>query len=116
MNDHLNFIAQARVKAMTDALIGQSRQANELRLFMMSKEGLGPHFYIGITKNAEERLGQHNLGIFDQYHVVDCGSNFVARQVESYFLTHGCLSGGPGGGDNESTLVYVYKKSNCSIP
>ncbi len=65
--------------------------------------------YVGITNDAERRLfDEHNVdknGIWIYCHG---DSAKVARDAEQYFLDQGC-QGGPGGGDDDSTIVYCYK-------
>jgi hypothetical protein len=69
------------------------------------------NYYVGIASDPRDRL--------QSGHGVDLGqgaavwkydtatSASVARSVEKHFIAHG-MKGGPGGGDDSSTAVYIY--------
>jgi hypothetical protein len=66
-------------------------------------------WYCGIAAAPRDRLfNDHNVAEKSWWIYRDCGSDLIARQVESYFHRMGCL-GGPGGGDRDTRFVYAYK-------
>ena len=70
-------------------------------------------WYVGITKDVEERLfAFHNVkekgGAW--IHRI-ASSSKIAREIEKELLDLGC-EGGPGGGDDDSDIVYAYRIMN----
>ena len=83
-------------------------------------KGGGGHskWYVGITKDVESRLFNHHgvkrngdWWIYDQAYTSDS-----ARAVEDYFVNMCGTDGGLGGGDEDSTFVYAYKKAAHTVP
>ena len=73
--------------------------------------------YIGITSNVEDRLfGDHNVSKENGHWIYrSASSDTVAREIEQYFLDKG-MDGGSGGGDEDSKIVYAYKKTTTTNP
>ena len=69
------------------------------------------HWYIGIAKDPNQRLfQQHSVDkTRGDFLVIETSSDEIAREVESYFTTISHIQGGPGGGDENSKYVYIYK-------
>jgi len=66
-------------------------------------------FYIGITKNIQQRLfGDHNVSKENSWWIYRTAeSSDVARLVEKHYLELG-MRGGTGGGDDDSCVIYCY--------
>ena len=73
--------------------------------------------YIGITSDVESRLfGDHNVSRENGHWIYRTAlSSNVAREIEQYFLDKG-MGGGFGGGDENSKIVYAYKKTSSTNP
>ena len=72
--------------------------------------------YVGIAKDPEKRLfNEHKVkrqgGIW-----IYCPANSstCAREVEKTLTAQGA-DGGPGGGDDDTTYVYAYKKTTDTV-
>jgi len=93
-----------------------NKLAGKLDEYTQNHGGVYKEWYVGITPDLEQRLfNQHRvnrLGIYDWDYA---DSNRIARMVEKFFLALGC-DGNPGGGDESSTIVYVYKKTRYINP
>lgn len=65
--------------------------------------------YIGIAKDAEDRLfNGHGVDKDKGPWIYDTASTAaVAREIEKHFLDKG-FDGGPGGGDDETKMVYCF--------
>ena len=67
--------------------------------------------YIGISKDVFDRLfKEHHVEPtdFTAYRTYQAASSEDARAVERFFLDRE-MKGGPGGGDDDSDMVYVYR-------
>lgn len=71
-------------------------------------------FYVGITNDAERRLGEHRVDPDGIYTIGTARSSEVARSVEYHFHELGCVGSG-GGGDDSSVEVYIYKITEDTI-
>ncbi len=73
-------------------------------------------YYIGITKDIDERLfGAHKVPKKGHCYIYREAINDTdARTIEKYYLDKG-MHGGDGGGDEESVYVYVFKISNDTV-
>jgi hypothetical protein len=73
--------------------------------------------YIGITSDVDSRLfGDHNVSEENGYYkYLSASSVSAAREIEQHFLNKG-MDGGSGGGDEDSNIVYVYKKTITTNP
>ena len=73
--------------------------------------------YIGITSDAERRLFvEHNVSREKGYWIYRTASSHkVAREIEQHFIERG-MDGGTGGGDEDSRIVYAYKKTSHTNP
>lgn len=67
-------------------------------------------FYCGIASDPKQRVyNDHNVDSHDPTVMIkSCNSSQTARDIEKYFLDKGC-KGGDGGGNWQTTYVYVYK-------
>ena len=73
-------------------------------------------WYVGIASDVEDRLfSDHKVAKNDPWAYSEADTAAVARSVEKHFLDHGC-DGGPGGGDSDTRIVYVYLKSSRTTP
>lgn len=65
--------------------------------------------YIGIAKDAKDRLfNGHGVDKDKDPWIYDTASSAaVAREIEKHFLDKG-FDGGPGGGDDETKMVYCF--------
>ena len=80
------------------------------------KGGVGyAAWYVGISRNAKNRLNQHGICKDDWWICRTTTSAAVAREIEEYFLKKG-TDGGPGGGATSADTVYVYKKAPHTDP
>ncbi len=85
----------------------------------IDKEGGKPSsWYAGIAADAEDRVfkdhGVRREGAWWIYH--PCSSADVARKVEKYLVDQVGTDGAPGGGDENSKMVYAYKKGANTDP
>ena len=74
-----------------------------------------PSWYVGIAADPNDRLinGHNADGNGNAARYWDCGSDAVARQVESAFINAGCRGGGRGG-DRNTKFAYVYRISQTT--
>lgn len=73
-------------------------------------------FYVGITKNIEQRLfGDHNVSKDNSWWIYRTAeTNEIARAVEKHYLDLG-MRGGLGGGDYDSRIVYCYAVTPTTV-
>jgi hypothetical protein len=73
-------------------------------------------FYVGITKNVEQRLfGDHNVSRDNSWWIYRIAeTEEIARAVEKHYLDLG-MRGGSGGGDDDSNIVYCYVVTPTTI-
>ena len=69
--------------------------------------------YIGVAKDAKDRLfNDHKVDKDKDPWIYDTASSAdVAREIEKYFLDMG-FDGGPGGGNDDSKMVYCFLQSS----
>lgn len=74
-------------------------------------------WYVGVTEDVESRLfDDHNVSRNNHWWIYrKATSASVAREVEQHFLDKG-TDGGAGGGDEDATFVYGYKKEAITHP
>ena len=85
----------------------------------IDKEGGEPSsWYVGIAADAEDRLfNDHRVKREGAWRIHrTCASAAEARNVERYFIDKVGTDGGPGGGDENSKMVYAYKKGANTDP
>lgn len=75
-------------------------------------------WYVGISKDARNRLfNEHGVSEDgDGWIYCQANSSNAAREVEDYFVNTLGTDGGTGGGDDESDMVYAYRKENHTNP
>ena len=75
-------------------------------------------WYVGISKDAKDRLfnGHSVKEKKDTWIYRTASSSQVAREVEDYFVNTLGTDGDTGGGDNNSDMVYAYKKAAHTNP
>lgn len=73
--------------------------------------------YVGITSDVDSRLfSDHNVSKENGHWIYQSAfSDNAAREIEQHFLDKG-MDGGSGGGDEDSKIVYVYKKTTTTNP
>lgn len=74
-------------------------------------------WYIGITNDIDRRLfGEHAVDEkLDRWIHSPGDSKDVAQKVEEYFLNAG-MDGNSGGGNDDTTHVYAFKKNRHTVP
>jgi hypothetical protein len=77
----------------------------------MGKNPVYKDWYVGITNDKDERLfGYHNVKEDKWGWVfIVAESEDTARTIERYFVDVCNTDGGPGGGKDNSDIVYAYK-------
>jgi hypothetical protein len=83
---------------------------DEIMSYILENDPNDEDWYVGITKDIEERLFTfHNVNKDSGAWIWRrASSSDIAREIESYFLELGA-DGGPGGGDDDTDIVYAYK-------
>lgn len=90
----------------------------DIKAYIGKDSGAYGNWYVGITKDPHSRL-------FDEHGVKEKGDWWIyreayssesARQVEDHFVNKCGADGGVGGGDDDSTFVYAYKKASHTDP
>ena len=73
--------------------------------------------YVGITSDVNGRLfGDHNISRENNHWIYrTASSSSIAREIEQHFIDLG-MDGVGGGGDEESKIVYAYKKTSSTNP
>lgn len=92
-----------------------TQTVREIDEYIVQRGGNYREWYVGIASNPRDRLfSDHNVNVnTDAWIYRDAGSSYLARQVESYFLSAGCQGG--GGGDLKTRYVYAYKINRNTI-
>lgn len=73
-------------------------------------------WYIGISQDPRYRLFTgHKVREDDDWIIEYAFGEVDARSVEKYFINLG-MNGASGGGDEDATAVYAYKKTSHSEP
>lgn len=94
--------------------------ANDVYTFLVAymNKFAGPYsgWYAGITADPRDRLfSGHNVSEADgNWAYKPAATSDDARSAEQALFKLGC-DGGPGGGDNTTKIVYVYRKTANSI-
>jgi len=90
----------------------------EIKNHITSEGGPYSRWYVGIAKNARERLFQDH-GVKekeDSWIIREAISDDIARKIEDYFVNTLKTSGNPGGGDEKTVFVYAYWKQTHTEP
>ena len=83
----------------------------DLEDYVAACGGKWEQWYVGIAADAQDRLfSDHNVSRKDDAWIYRTAStSTIARAVERYLLdTHGG-KGGPGGGDDDTCMIYAYR-------
>lgn len=74
-------------------------------------------WYVGITNDIERRLfSEHNVDRKQDYWIYrPASSKSIAQEVEEFFLEAG-MDGDTGGGKDDTTYVYAFKKNGHTDP
>lgn len=99
-------------------MITEPRQVmGDIHNHIQKRGGRLHSWYVGISEDPERRLfNEHNVRrIGDAWIYRHVASIEIARKIEDYFIRSGA-DGGPGGGDEDATGVYAYKKSSNTGP
>jgi len=85
--------------------------------FGLNERTVYSNYYVGITKNIESRLfSDHAVDRDNDYWIYrTANSKTCAEDIEKHFLGLG-MDGDTGGGKEESTIVYCYKKNSHTNP
>ncbi len=94
-------------------LLGQI--IGKIVVFIQQHGGNRAEWYVGISSDFYRRALEHRLSstpIFSEnIHGVD-----TARAVEKHFVEIQKTDGAPGGGDDNSTTVYAFRKTRDTDP
>ncbi len=97
----------------------EKEQIKQEILAHINKEGgAKSSWYVGITQNIEQRLfGDHKVQKENAWYAFREAMNSTeAREIEKYFIETIGTDGGTGGGDNDASWVYAYKKTSQTDP
>ncbi|GLV14738.1 hypothetical protein Heshes_24220 [Alicyclobacillus hesperidum] len=80
--------------------------------------GAYSNWYVGIAADARDRLfSDHTVDEKkDAWIYRNAENSTVARRIEKYFIETLGTDGGPGGGSDQTTYVYAYKKNAHTEP
>lgn len=82
--------------------------------YMNQHGGIYSQWYAGIAANPKDRLfSGHGLTEQGEWALDFVPTSNEARQVEQTLFNLGC-DGGPGGGDNTTNGVYIYRKTGTT--
>jgi len=89
---------------------------NNILTYINNNGGIYTDWYVGIAQDPKRRLFvDHGVLEAGDAWIYDwCLNSDAARNIESYFVTIFKTSGDVGGGDENTTAVYAYKKSSHS--
>ena len=90
----------------------------DIKTYIIERGGSYSNWYVGISKDARDRLfNGHSVDEKnDPWIYVPTVSSDAARSVEDHFINTLGTDGGSGGGDDDSDMVYSYKKSTRTNP
>ncbi len=93
------------------------RKASEIRAYIEKGPGPWSSWYAGVAEDARDRLFNGHSVDKDKgkWSYRTFSSDDVARQVEQDLFAKGC-DGGPGGGSEDSKMVYAYHKEAGTKP
>ena len=106
------FVTEVGMSTAVDLV---SRVARSVAAHIQSHGGYYPGWYCGIAADAKDRLvnGHGATTASNDALYWDCGSDTVARAIESHLHDLGC-KGSHGGGDSTTRYVYVYRISRST--
>lgn len=84
---------------------------SEITMFIQNNGGIYSAWYVGIAADPEDRLfNNHSVNkSSDSWIYRSCENSAEARLAEGHFLYGLGTSGGPGGGDENTSCIYAYK-------
>ena len=90
---------------------------DELQAHITEQGGEYSDWYCGITKDIKSRVYSYHKVLEKNhwYMTRGCKTNTIAREIEEHFLDLEC-EGDTGGGDEESTIVYIYLMTSETNP
>ena len=90
---------------------------NEIVAFIKQQNQIYSELYCGIAADWEDRLfNEHHVPKKNHFRTTRrCYNNKDARAVEKALHDKGC-DGAPGGGDEATVYVYVYRKDTMTNP
>ena len=90
----------------------------DIQAYINQRGGAYGVWYVGISKSAQDRLlNGHSVDEKnDQWIYRTANSSAAARNVEDYFVKTLGTDGSGGGGDENSDMVYAYKKNGRTNP
>lgn len=90
---------------------------NEIVSFIKEQEQTYSELYCGIAFDWKDRLfNDHQVPRKNHFRITrKCYSDDDARMVETALIKRGC-DGAPGGGDESTIYVYVYRKGTMTNP
>jgi hypothetical protein len=101
--------ASPQKKGVPAAIIAPNAAYGFLVGYMNQNGGVYSEWYAGISADPQERLRSgHGVGGGDQSKFCFVFTHQQARDIEAKLIELGC-SGGPGGGDDTSCGIYIYK-------
>jgi hypothetical protein len=90
----------------------------DIKFYIANHGGRYRDWYVGVSADAKDRLFQgHKVDKEkDMWIYRRAVSSTVAREVEDHLVNMLGIDGGPGGGDDNADMVYVYKKGVHTEP
>ena len=89
----------------------------KLHAKIMSDGGFYHDWYVGISKDPNDRLYDHKVEAdFPYQYKEEAWSSKDARDIEEYFVRLLNTDGDPGGGDQSATWIYAFKKGPGTKP
>ena len=84
--------------------------------YMSKFEGEYPDWYVGITKDLDERLFElHKVDENGMWIAFGADTEEVAKKIEKYFLDKK-TDGSPSQMEEGARIVYAYKKNSKTTP
>lgn len=71
-------------------------------------------FYVGITNDVERRLREHHVEAHQCLKILEATSKSEAEIAENFLIRAG-LNGHPGGGQDDTNIVYCYQITDETI-
>jgi hypothetical protein len=96
---------------MVQSTTASEQIIREILEYIRKGGGAFSDWYVGISQDARTRLfSGHSVNENGDHWIYrQASSSKAAREIEEYFLNRCHTSGGPGGGDDTTDMVYAYK-------